>query len=90
MHEEPQVPNYGIKGKGTRLQVGMVLAIEPMINMGTKNILQLDDGWTVITRDKKPSAHFEHNIAINNGKADVLSTFSYVEEALKKKGSVVI
>lgn len=90
LHEEPQVPNYGIKGKGTRLQVGMVLAIEPMINMGTKNVMQLNDGWTIVTRDEKPSAHFEHNIAIMNGKADVLSTFKFVEEALKKKGSVII
>ncbi len=90
LHEEPQVPNYGIRGRGSRLQIGMVLAIEPMINMGTKNVMQLADGWTIITKDKKPSAHYEHNIAIMNGKADVLSTFKYVEEALKKKGSVVI
>lgn len=90
LHEEPQVPNYGIKGKGARLLVGMVLAIEPMINMGSKNVMQLEDGWTIVTRDKKPSAHFEHNIAIENGNADVLSTFKYVEEALQKKGSVII
>jgi methionyl aminopeptidase len=90
LHEEPQVPNYGIKGKGMRLKEGMVLAIEPMINMGTHNILQLDDGWTVITRDRKPSAHFEHNVAIVNGLPDVLSTFKYVEESLRKKGSVII
>ena len=90
LHEEPQVPNYGLKGKGMRLKEGMVFAIEPMINMGTHNIMQLSDGWTVVTRDNKPSAHFEHNIAIINGTPDVLSTFSYVEESLKKKGSVVI
>lgn len=90
LHEEPQVPNYGFKGKGMRLKEGMVFAIEPMINMGTHQIIQLDDGWTVVTRDKKPSAHFEHNIAIVNGSPDVLSTFKYVEEELRKKGSVVI
>lgn len=90
LHEEPQVPNYGFKGKGLRLKEGMVFAIEPMVNMGTHNILQLEDGWTVITRDKKPSAHYEHNVAIVNGQPDVLSTFDYVEEALRKKGSVVI
>ncbi len=90
LHEEPQVPNYGKKGKGTRLKNGMVLAIEPMINMGTKNIIQLADGWTIITADKKPSAHFEHDVAIVNGNPEVLSTFDYVEEALRKKGAVVI
>lgn len=90
LHEEPQVPNYGFKGKGMRLKEGMVLAIEPMINMGTHNIIQLDDGWTVVTRDRKPSAHFEHNVAIVNGTPDILSTFDYVEESLRKKGSVVI
>jgi len=90
LHEEPQVPNYGLKGRGLRLKEGMVLAIEPMINMGTHNVLQLEDGWTIITKDKKPSAHFEHNIAIVNGKPDVLSTFEYVEKALSKQGSVVI
>ncbi|MCB0281911.1 MAG: type I methionyl aminopeptidase [Calditrichae bacterium] len=90
LHEEPQVPNYGKKGKGLRLREGMVLAIEPMINMGTQNIIQLKDGWTIVTVDKKPSAHFEHNVAVMNGKADVLSTFAFVEEALIKKGSVVI
>ncbi len=90
LHEEPQVPNYGRPGKGPRLKNGMVLAIEPMINMGTRNVIQLDDGWTVITADKKPSAHFEHDVAIVNGEPDQLSTFEYVEEALRKKGAVVI
>jgi methionyl aminopeptidase len=90
LHEEPQVPNYGKRGKGPRLKNGMVLAIEPMINMGTKNVIQLDDGWTIITSDKKPSAHFEHDVAIVNGRPEVLSTFKYVEEALKKKGAIVI
>ena len=90
LHEEPQVPNFGKQGKGTRVKNGMVLAIEPMINMGTKNVIQLNDGWTIITADKKPSAHFEHNVAIVNGKPEILSTFDYVEEALKKRGAIVI
>lgn len=86
MHEEPQVPNYGKRGKGKKLQEGLVIAIEPMINMGTKDVLQLNDGWTIITSDRKPSAHFEHDVAIVNGKPDILSTFDYVEEALEKRG----
>jgi methionyl aminopeptidase len=88
MHEEPQVPNYGKRGRGKKLKEGLVVAIEPMINMGTKAIKQLDDGWTIITRDKKPSAHFEHDVAIVDGKPDTLSTFDYVEEALEKKAKV--
>jgi len=90
LHEEPQVPNYGRKGSGPRIQDGMVIAIEPMINMGTGAVLQLDDGWTIITADKMPSAHYEHNVAIVDGKPEVLSTFDYVEKALKKKGVTVI
>ena len=64
----------------------MVIAIEPMVNLGVKEVSQLDDGWTVVTRDGKPSAHFEHTIAIRNGKAEVLSTFSYIEDVLKERG----
>ncbi len=90
MHESPEVPNFGKRGRGTKLKDGMVLAIEPMINMGTRNVLQLSDGWTIITADKKPSAHFEHDVALVDGKPDVLSTFEYVEEALKKKGAMLI
>jgi methionyl aminopeptidase len=82
MHEAPEVPNYGKRGKGTVLKNGLVIAIEPMINLGTKSIKQLSDGWTIITADKKPSAHFEHDVALIDGKADVLSTFEYIEEAL--------
>jgi methionyl aminopeptidase len=82
MHEAPEVPNYGKRGRGTVLKNGLVIAIEPMINLGTKNIRQLSDGWTIITADKKPSAHFEHDVALVDGKADVLSTFEYIEEAL--------
>ena len=81
MHEKPEVPNYGRAGKGPLLKTGMVLAIEPMINLGTKRIIQLRDGWTIITADGKPSAHFEHDVAINGSTPDVLSTFDFVEQA---------
>lgn len=82
LHEDPQVPNYGRKGKGAKLQEGMVLAIEPMINMGTYRVKQLSDGWTIVTADGKPSAHFEHDIAIVCGKPEILSTFDFIEDAL--------
>ncbi len=82
MHEDPQVPNYGRKGRGKKFKNGMVLAIEPMINMGTHKIDQLSDGWTILTHDRKPSAHFEHDVALIDGKPRLLSTFSYVYEAL--------
>lgn len=85
LHEEPEVPNYGSRGNGPKLKEGMVLAIEPMINLGKKNIKQLNDGWSIITADGLPSAHFEHDIAIINGKPEILSTFAFVEEALAKK-----
>ncbi|HEX4887685.1 MAG TPA: type I methionyl aminopeptidase [Luteibaculaceae bacterium] len=82
LHEKPEVPNYGKKGKGVLLKEGLVLAVEPMINMGTRNVRQLSDGWTIVTGDGKPSAHFEHDIAIVNGQPEILSTFKFVEEAL--------
>ena len=82
MHEDPQVPNYGRPGKGKKFKDGMVLAIEPMINMGTHRINQLSDGWTILTADRKPSAHFEHDIALINGKPELLSTFQYIYDAL--------
>ena len=82
MHEAPEVPNYGKKGKGPLLKPGMVICIEPMINLGTKNIKQDADGWTIRTMDNKPSAHFELALAIRNGKADILSTFEYIESHL--------
>ena len=82
MHEKPEMPNYGKRGSGKKFKEGMVVAIEPMINMGTPNINQLNDGWTILTRDKKPSAHFEHNIAIVNGKPKLLSTFDYIYDSL--------
>ena len=89
MHESPEVPNYGKRGKGAKIKEGLVIAIEPMINMGTKNVLQLSDGWTIITADKKPSAHFEHDVAVVNGKPEVLSTFKYIEEALGVKENAI-
>lgn len=82
LHEEPEVPNYGKRGDGPKLRDGMVLAIEPMINMGKRNIKFLNDGWTVLTSDGLPSAHFEHDVALIDGKPEILSTFKYVEEAL--------
>jgi len=85
LHEEPQVPNYGKRGRGTKLKDGLVLAIEPMINLGTKNVRQLRDGWTIVTSDGKPSAHFEHDVAVAKGEPLVLSTFEYIEEVLMSK-----
>ncbi len=82
LHEGPEMPNYGKRGRGKKFVEGMVVAIEPMINMGTKNIKQLKDGWTILTADGKPSAHFEHNVAIVNGKPELLSTFQYIYDAL--------
>ena len=82
MHEDPQMPNYGKRGRGKKFVNGMVVAIEPMINMGTHKVKQLKDGWTVVTRDGLPSVHFEHDIALNDGKPEILSTFKYVHEAL--------
>ena len=82
MHEDPEMPNYGQRGRGKKFIEGMVVAIEPMINQGTKRIKQLKDGWTILTADGKPSAHFEHNVAIVDGKPELLSTFKYIYEAL--------
>ena len=85
LHESPEVPNYGRKRSGLKLKEGLVIAIEPMINLGVKEVKQLNDGWTIVTADGKPSAHFEHDVAIRKGKAEVLSTFKYIEEVLKNK-----
>lgn len=82
MHEDPEMPNYGKRGRGKMFVEGMVVAIEPMINMGTKNIKHLKDGWTIVTADKKPSAHFEHDVALVDGKPELLSTFAYIYKAL--------
>jgi methionyl aminopeptidase len=83
MHESPEVPNYGKRGHGPILQEGMVICIEPMINMGRKEISQDSDGWTIQTADRLPSAHFEHCVAIGKTKADFLSTFEYIEAVYK-------
>ncbi len=82
MHEAPEVPNYGRRGTGPLIKDGMCIAIEPMINMGSKNVVFENDGWTVRTKDRKPSAHFEHTIAVRNGKADILSTFEFIKDNL--------
>jgi len=82
MHEEPEMPNYGRRGRGKKFMDGMVVAIEPMINMGTHRIKHHNDGWTITTRDNLPSAHFEHNVALIDGKPELLSTFAYINEAL--------
>lgn len=82
MHEEPEVPNYGRRGTGPLIRNGMVLCIEPMINLGSKNIVIESDGWTCRTRDRKPSAHYEHTLAVQDGKATPLTTFAYIKEAL--------
>jgi methionyl aminopeptidase len=90
LHEKPEVPNYGRRGTGVRMSTGMVIAIEPMINLGTRNVVQESDGWTIRTADRMPSAHFEHTVAIGPGKADVLSTFTYIEEELTRRGIELI
>jgi len=82
LHEEPEVPNYGRKGTGKSIKNGLVLAIEPMINLGTEKISLDNDGWTIVTLDNSPSAHFEHNIALINGKPEILSTFDFIYDAL--------
>ncbi|MBK8610232.1 MAG: type I methionyl aminopeptidase [Chitinophagaceae bacterium] len=83
LHEEPQVPNFGKRGTGAKLKEGLVIAIEPMINLGTKDVFHDKDGWTIRTADGKPSAHYEHDICIQKGKADILSSFTAIEAAEK-------
>ncbi len=84
LHEAPEVPNYGRRGKGGKLQEGLVIAIEPMVNMGRKDVVTATDGWSIIAKDKKPSAHFEHTIAVRKSKADILSDHSFIEEVIRK------
>ncbi|MBK6966815.1 MAG: type I methionyl aminopeptidase [Bacteroidales bacterium] len=83
LHEKPEVPNYGKRGAGTMLQPGMVICIEPMINLGSRMVIQENDGWTIRTSDRRPSAHYEHAIAIREGKTEILSSFDEIEEILK-------
>lgn len=85
MHESPEVPNYGRRGHGSKLEKGMVLCIEPMINLGKRNVVQDNDGWTIRTADGKPSAHYELTVAIDKHEADVLSTFDFIDKVLKNK-----
>lgn len=81
LHESPEVPNYGKRGQGLKFQNGLVLAIEPMVNLGTRYIVQEEDGWTIRTRDNKPSAHFEHTVVIRKDRAEILTTFDYIDKA---------
>jgi methionyl aminopeptidase len=83
LHEKPEVPNYGKRGSGPLLQTGMTLAIEPMITLGKKDVVQEKDGWTIRTRDKKPAAHFEHTVVVRKDKAEILTSFEYIEKALQ-------
>ena len=85
MHEEPQVPNYGRRGTGTMLKKGMCIAIEPMITLGNRQILMESDNWTIRTRDRKCAAHFEHTVAVGLGRADILSSFEFIEHVLGDK-----
>ena len=84
LHEAPEVPNYGKRGQGIKLQNGLVIAVEPMINLGSRHIVQENDGWTIRTKDNKPSAHFEHTVVVRKDKAEILTTFDYIEEAIKR------
>ena len=88
LHEDPEVPNYGKRGKGMLMQHGLVLAIEPMVNLGVKEVYQDNDGWTIHTRDRKPSAHYEHSVAVRKDKADILSDHQYILDAIKNNPSV--
>jgi methionyl aminopeptidase len=88
LHEDPQVPNYGKRGSGAKLHDGLVIAIEPMINMGVREVWYDDDGWTVKTKDGKPSAHYEHTVCVRRGKADILSSFEAIEAAEKANAAL--
>lgn len=83
LHEKPEVPNYGKRGSGPLLQTGLVLAIEPMVNLGKKDVVQEADGWTIRTKDRKASAHFEHTVVVRKDKAEILTSFEYIEKALQ-------
>ncbi|MCF6353418.1 MAG: type I methionyl aminopeptidase [Cyclobacteriaceae bacterium] len=83
LHESPEVPNYGKRGRGAKLKEGMVIAIEPMINLGKKDIVQENDGWTIRTKDRTPSAHYEHTVAITKEGVEILTTHKYIEEVYK-------
>ncbi len=88
LHEEPEVPNYGKRGKGVMLREGLVIAIEPMVNMGKKEVVTSKDGWTVFSKDRKPSAHFEHTVVVRKHKAEILSDHTAIEDAIRKNAYV--
>lgn len=88
LHEDPEVPNFGKRGQGALMKEGLVLAIEPMVNLGTKKVSQSKDGWTISTLDKLPSAHYEHNIAVRKGKADILSDHTIIEKSIKNNDNL--
>ncbi len=88
LHEPPEVPNYGRRGRGSMLKDGLVIAIEPMVNLGRKEVRQADDGWTIITKDRKPSAHYEHTVAVRKEQADILSDHSLIEEEIGKNANI--
>lgn len=88
LHEKPEVPNFGRRGRGKELKEGMVLAIEPMINLGRKDVYQERDGWTIRTIDHKPSAHYEHDVVVRKGRAEILSTFDFIEQAILKNQEI--
>ena len=89
LHEAPEVPNYGKRGRGPLMKDGLVIAIEPMINLGTKDVKQLNDGWTVVSKDLSPSAHYEHTVCVRKGKADILSDHSLIEKEIAKNPNVL-
>jgi len=89
LHEGPEVPNYGKRGQGAQLKAGMVIAIEPMINQGKRNVVQEKDKWTIRTADRSPSAHFEHTVAIRKGKPEILTTFEFIEQVLESEKMVL-
>ncbi len=89
LHEDPDVPNHGKRGNGVVLRKGLVIAIEPMINMGTKEVASLSDGWTIITKDRKPSAHYEHTVVIRSSKPEILTDHSFIEEAEKNNENIL-
>jgi len=88
LHEAPEVPNFGVRGQGPRLKDGLVIAIEPMINLGKRDVITAKDNWTVISKDRMPSAHFEHTVVVRRQKADILSNHTFVEEAISKNANV--
>ncbi len=88
LHEKPDVPNYGNRGKGIVMKEGLVIAIEPMVNLGTKEVMQSSDGWTIVSRDGKPSAHYEHTVAVTKNGADILSDHSFINDAIKNNVNI--